>query len=183
MWHYDHLDETKESLLSQGIIDLGGEIDDNMAMYVREALMVLTARNSPEIKIIITSDGGHIKAGLAIYDMLKRYNGRKVGLVNCFCRSVATVILQACTWRQASSHADIKIHNVAVSWADLGDLRRPKKLAALIKALEKDQSSLNLIYSQRTGKNLIAVNRQSDNGQSMTAQEALSFGLIDEVLD
>ena len=77
MWLYEHIDETRKQLLSKNIIDLSGKVDEDMAMYVRDALMILTANNNPAIKVIITSGGGNVTVSLAIYDMLKNYPGKK----------------------------------------------------------------------------------------------------------
>ncbi|MDO8669532.1 MAG: ATP-dependent Clp protease proteolytic subunit [Candidatus Buchananbacteria bacterium] len=182
MWKYDHIDETRQRLLSKGIIDLGGEVDEDMAMYVRDSLMILATNDNPEITIVFTSNGGSVVAGLAIYDMLKNYPGRKIGRVSSFCRSIAAIVLQACDWRIASPNSEIKIHNVAVQSLGLDVLRHPKKIDECIKDMERDQGIINQIYSFRTGQSLRAITRESNRDELMTAQEALEFGLIDEII-
>lgn len=182
MWDYSHIDETRQRLLSKCILDLCGEIDEEMAMYVRDSLMVLAANDNPDITVVLTSNGGDVTVGLAIYDMLVRYPGNITGEVKSFCRSMATVVLQACGHRIASANSQIKIHNVLVSGLSLSVLRNPKKIAALIEDVEDDQRTINKIYSLRTGQNFKTVTRESDKDIGMTAQEALEFGLIDEIV-
>ncbi|PJE58545.1 MAG: hypothetical protein COU81_00180 [Candidatus Portnoybacteria bacterium CG10_big_fil_rev_8_21_14_0_10_36_7] len=182
MWKYEHIDETRQQLLSKGIIDLSGDIDEDMAMYIRESLMILATKGNPDIKIIITSNGGNVGVGLAIYDMLRIYPGRVTGEAKSFCRSMATVILQACDHRMASANSKIKIHNVLVKDLSLSVLRNPQKITKLIASLEADQKIINNIYSLRTGRSLKKITRESDKDIIMTAQEALEFGLIDEII-
>ncbi|MEK7576131.1 MAG: ATP-dependent Clp protease proteolytic subunit, partial [Patescibacteria group bacterium] len=71
MWKHDNLDEVQLGLLKKNILAIGGEIDPPNAIYVREALLRLTAAGSPEITINITSDGGEVDIGLAIFDMIR----------------------------------------------------------------------------------------------------------------
>ena len=182
MWRYVHIDETRQGLLENGIIDLSGDVDEDMAMYVREALIILATKGNPDIKIIITSNGGNVKIGFNIYDMIRNYPGRITGEVNAFCRSIAMVILQACRRRTAMSNASLKIHNVKQEDVSLNDLRNKKKLAALIASLEWDQNRINSLYSQHSGQSLRSINRLSNADRDMKVEEALALGLIDEII-
>ncbi len=182
MWDYDHIDETRERLLSRRVIDLCGEVDENMAMYVRDSLMMLVANDNPDITVVITSNGGEVSVALAIYDMLVNYPGKVTGEIKSFCRSAATLIFQACGRRVISPNSKIKIHNILVSGLSLSVMRNPKKIAIVIAGLEADQRTINKIYSLRTGQSLKKVEKESNRDIEMTAQEALEFGLVDEII-
>lgn len=182
MWDYSNIDATRRELLVRRVLDLCGEIDEDMAKYVRDSLIMLAANDNPDITVLITSNGGDVTVGLAIYDMLVRYPGKITGEVKSFCRSMATVVLQACSHRVATANSQIKIHNVLVNSLSLSVLRNPKKIASLIEDVEADQRTINKIYSLRTGKSFKTVTKESDKDIGMTAEEALEFGLIDEIV-
>jgi len=188
MWLYEHIDETRKQLLSKNIIDLSGKVDEDMAMYVRDALMMLTANNNPAIKVIITSGGGNVTVSLAIYDMLKNYPGKKTGLVISFCRSMAVVILQACDERLALPHSLVGVHSILVDIEKLPSsiTFTPKKILEFVEKVVKDarsaQGIIENIYRRRTGQTLKAIRQVSNKDYDMTAQEALTFGLIDAII-
>lgn len=188
MWKYDRMDEIRHKLLAKGIVDLAGEVDESMALYVREAIMILTANDQPDITIMITSNGGNVAVGLCIYDMLQNYSGEKTGIVNGFCRSMTTVILQACDHRQAMTHARIKIHDVVVDVEKLKtSIILDKKIlhdftTKMVDGVKYDLKVINGIYSRRSGQPLKAVSRLSKENRDLTAKEALAFGLIDQII-
>lgn len=182
MWKYSHIDETRQKLLSKGIIDLGGEMDENMAMYIRDAMRILATNDNPDIEIIITSNGGNITIGLDIYDMIRTYPGKTTGRVESFCRSIATIVLQACDHRLASRHSEIKIHNVTVYKIKYDLITDPNKLDKFITELRSDQKKINEIYIKRTRRTANKIASQSKKDENMTAQEALKFRLIDEII-
>lgn len=188
MWKYEHIDETRQRLLSKGLIDLGGEINEEMAMYVREALMILATNDNPAIKVIITSDGGNVRVGLAIYDMLKSYHGRVTGVICGFCRSSAMVVLQACGERLSLPHTKMKIHDVLVNIQELKSeviLNRRQFnqfYESLARDVRQDQRAINKIYSSRSGQSLRFIRQLSEEDRNLTVQEALEFGLIDKIV-
>ncbi|OGY48969.1 MAG: hypothetical protein A3B89_02990 [Candidatus Buchananbacteria bacterium RIFCSPHIGHO2_02_FULL_40_13] len=189
MWAYDHIDETRQRLLSKGIMDLGGEINEKMAMYVRDALMILATNDYPAIKVIITSDGGNVTIGLAIYDMLKSYPGKITGVACGFCRSFAMVVLQACDHRLALPHIKIKIHNVLVdieklkSEVVLNRGRLDRFMASLAQDVRRDQEYINKIYSRRSGQPPKTIRQLSKSDRELTAKEALKLRLIDRIVE
>ena len=81
MWKFKELDETQQKLLKSGIIDIGGSVDADMALYVREALLRLRAEGNPPVSLHITSSGGSVSIGLDIYDTIRLYLGQKTGIV------------------------------------------------------------------------------------------------------
>ena len=73
--------ETQERLLDKNTVDVVGDIDGEMAFYVRKAIMRLMVKGCPPIEIYISSNGGSVDYGLDIYDMFKLYKGEKTGIV------------------------------------------------------------------------------------------------------
>lgn len=182
MWKNDKLDDVQKGLLEKNIIDISGEIDVDTAFYVREALMRLVAKGSPDIKILITSDGGHVFVGLDVYDLLRNYSGATEGVVYGFARSMAAVILQACKKRIALRHANILIHHIAKTEVSLDILRDKRRTERLRDELEKNQERMYKILVDRTGRKVGEIKRECAKDREMSAEEALEFGLIDEII-
>lgn len=182
MWQHDRLDEVQKKLLDQNIIAIGGDIDSDMALYVREALLRLIGRGSPEIKIFITSGGGSLDASLGIYDGLRTYSGKTTGIVYGYAHSIAVIILQACKKRVGMRHSLFLIHNIRTQEIDLDILCDPKKIAKFRDKLAKAQGMIYQILAQRTNQTIRKIKVKCSQDKVMTAEEALEFGLIDEII-
>ena len=176
------INKLQEGLLDKNIIDLRDEISGDMAEYVREAILYLTIKESPPITIYITSGGGHVNAGLAIYDFLRLYPGQKTGIVAGFAKSMATIILQACDKRQCMLHSNLLIHHIQRNDVSLDDLRSPEKLKEVRDDLEKSQERLYEILCKKTGQSREKIKEVCEKDIDMTSEEAFDFGLIDEII-
>ena len=174
--------ETHNNLLLKDSLWLGGKVDGDMADYVGESFAKLMARGAPPITVYITSSGGSVTVGLDIYDMLSVYPGRVKGVVAAFARSIAVVILQACTTRTAFEHARILIHHISTQEITLDEMRSWKKKQEILADMEKNQERLYRILSRRTGKPVADIRRTCKKNKDMTAREALAFGLIDDIM-
>jgi len=182
MTRYDSLSEVQSNLLQKKIIDLAGEVDQDMFRYVREALIRLTAQDYPEIEILISSKGGDCDIGLDIYDLILNYPGKTIGKAFGFANSMATVILQACDIRLAAKHAFLLIHNPRTSWVSWDELHGQKKLIEKIKFLDVSRSAMLNSYLDRTGRTRRQIEKAMRQAKNMTAEEALKFGLIDGII-
>ncbi|NCN07901.1 hypothetical protein GW933_04455 [Candidatus Falkowbacteria bacterium] len=188
MWKYDSIDPIRESLLFRHILDLSGPVDEEMAKYVHEAMIILQTEGNPDIRIMITSNGGNVDVGLCIYDLIKNYPGHVTGTVTTFCRSVAMAILQACDYRLAYFHAHLKIHDVLVDVNKLeaSNVLNPRAFAKfmeqLVQGVKKDSQRINNIYVKCSGQSKKSISQISKAGQDLSAEEALAYGLIDEIV-
>ncbi len=177
------MDKDNEALLDKGIILLDTEVNAKMANHVYECLTKLEARGSPDIEVRIFTNGGAVRIGLHIYDALRRYKGKKVGLVSSFARSMGAIILQACDERVCLKHAAVLIHHINTQSISLDVIENPTRLAKLRKSMWKDQAALYAILAKRTGKSKKEIRDTCKKDLDMTAEEALSFGLIDRIED
>lgn len=177
------LDEMQLDLLKKGIIDLKGVIDQDMLEYVRDCFVWLTASGSPDICVMISSVGGSVTFGLIIYDLIRVYEGKSVGMVLGGAHSMAACILQACKNRRCTRGSSILIHYLRPDADDirLNVLQNRRKLSKIIKLLEPQQEKLFLIL-ERTRKSRSEIAAQCSKDEMMTAEEALAFGLIDEII-
>lgn len=182
MWKHTELDKVQKKLLKQRIISIGGEVDGSMAMYVREALLRLMGQGSPDIKVLITSGGGSVSVGLDIYDAIRLYPGKTTGIAHGIASSMAAIILQGCTKRIAAVHSRILIHHISTREVNLDVLRDQKRIARMRDDLEKDQTKLYAILAVRTKRSINSIKNECVKDRQMTAEEALEFGLIDEIV-
>jgi len=163
-------------------IDISGEVNGEMLQYVRAAVMFLRSRGTPAVDVTISSPGGRVSEGLDIYDLLRLYPGKKVATVFDRAASMGALILQACDVRKCARHAGVLIHHISTSNVTLDVLRSPKKLAKLRDDMERDQNQLYKILSDKTGQPITTIRRECAKDRMMDADEALKFGLIDEIV-
>ncbi len=178
------MNELRNSLLEQNIINIDSWIDLTVEPYVHSATLRLQVKKCPDVQVLISSDGGSEMMGLHIYDLLRLYPGKEVGKVLTYARSIAAIILQACDQRICARHARIRIHNVRARGEVLSfdRMRSSKEVAKLLAELEKGQVLVDDILMKRTGQSLKEIRRVCKRDRDMTAQEAKDFGLIDEII-
>ncbi|MDP3645756.1 MAG: ATP-dependent Clp protease proteolytic subunit, partial [bacterium] len=132
----------------------------------------------------IRSEGGEIAAGLDIYDEIRLYRGETRGIVMGFAQSMGAIILQACTHRVAARHAEVLIHNNTMirQLTDRDVRRRGDPLADVRRDLLLLRHSTDDIFVRSTGRTKKEIRAQCKLGRPMTAEEALKFGLLDELI-
>lgn len=164
------------------IIDIVGAIEEPMFWYVRRAIMFLRSRNTPDIEVYITSPGGRVSVGLDIYDLLRLYPGHKTAMVHDRAESMGALILQACDVRKIAKHSAVLIHHISSSNVSLDVIQSVRRLKGMRESMETDQRRLYDVLSTRTGKKATIIKRECAKDRHMTAEEALAFGLVDEIV-
>lgn len=167
-------------LLKDRIIFIGTEVNDQVANAVVAQLIFLKAEDpKKDISIYINSPGGIVSAGLAIYDTI-----RFLGLdVNTYCIGMAASLgaLLLCVGtrgkRFALPHSRIMIHQphggITGSSADMHI--QAKEILTMKQTIAE-------IIAEHTGQSLEKVIKDSDRDFFMSAQEALNYGFIDEIV-
>ena len=166
-------------LLEERIIFITGEINDALANTVVAQLLYLEAKDSTkDIDVYINSPGGSVTAGLAIYDTM---NFIKCG-VSTICigmaASMAAFLLSSGEKgkRFALPSSEIMIHQpLGGAQGQASDI---KIQAEHILSLKK---RLNEILAKNTGKPYEQIEINTDKDNYLTAEEALSYGLIDRI--
>ncbi|MCX6781120.1 MAG: ATP-dependent Clp endopeptidase proteolytic subunit ClpP [Candidatus Magasanikbacteria bacterium] len=168
-------------LLKDRIIFLGTPIDDDVANAVIAQLLFLESQDkTKDIKIYINSPGGSVTAGLAILDTMN-YIGPDVSTICVgMAASMGAVLLSAGTKgkRFALPNAEVMIHQV-LGGAE-GQASDVKIRAERIVKMKND---LNQMLSENTGQPFEKVERDTDRDYFMTSAEAVSYGLIDKVIE
>src|SRR5687768_15399128 len=167
-------------LLKESIIFLGTPIDDTIANLVCAQLLHLEGENPDrDISLYINSPGGDITALFAIYDTMQ-YVKPDISTI-CFgqAASAAAVLLAAGKQgkRYALPRARVLIHQpYGQAMGQASDI----ELAA--KEIERMRRLLEEMLAEHTGQPIERIHRDTDRDFIMTANEAMDYGVIDEVI-
>jgi ATP-dependent Clp protease protease subunit len=166
-------------LLKERIIFVTGPIEDNVASLITAQLLFLEAENpKKEIAMYINSPGGLVTSGLAIYDTMQYIRPAVQTLCIGQAASAASLLLCAGQKGQRFSlpNSRILVHQPSASYRG-----QASEIARHAQEIIKLKRRLNEIYSKHTGQTVEAVEKALDRDTYMTAEEARTFGLLDEV--
>ncbi len=162
-----------------GRLFLVGTIDQRMAVDFISAMLVL-AEEQKDVEIIIDSPGGEVSAGLMIYDILKSYKYKITMYCTGFAASMAALILAGGQKgrRFILPHSQVMIHEPLISSGFGGSATSIEKTAQRI--LET-KAVLNKILAEHTGRSVNEINKATKDDNFMTSEEAVQFGICDEI--
>ena len=168
-------------LLKERIIFVNGAIDDAVASVVCAQLLFLESENpSQDISMYINSPGGIVTSGLAMYDTMEYIRPDIATVCIGQAASMGSLLLMAGTAGKRHSLPNARIMTHQPSGGFSGQAADIEIHAREILNLRE---RLNQIYVKHTGKNIKAIQKIMDRDTFMTAEEAQSFGLIDEVVE
>ena len=166
-------------LLEDRIIFLSGEIDDAVANTVVAQLIYLEGKDpTKDVSIYINSPGGSVSAGMAIYDTMNYIKCDVCTICVGMAASMGAFLLAAGTKgkRYALKNSEIMIHQpLGGAQGQASDIKIQAEHILKIKA------KMNRILSENTGKPVEIIERDTDRDNYLSADEALSYGLIDRV--
>ena len=168
-------------LLKENILFLGTPIDDTIANLVCAQLIHLESENpDKDINIYINSPGGDITALFAIYDTMQFIKNDIATICLGQAASAAAVLLAAGTKgkRLALPHSRVLLHQPygQVGYGQVTDL----EIAA--KEIMRMRDLLEEILAQHTGQPIERIHADTDRDFVMEANEALAYGIIDDVI-
>ena len=168
-------------LLKDRIIFLGEEVNDVTASLVVAQLLFLEAEDpDKDISLYINSPGGSITSGMAIYDTMQYIKCDVSTICIGMAPSMGAFLLAAGAKgkRFALPNSEIMIHQ------PLGGMQgQATDIKIHADRIIKIKETLNTILSERTGKSLEEITRDTERDNFMTALEAKEYGLIDEVIE
>ncbi len=167
-------------LLKENIVFLGTPIDDMVANLVCAQLLHLESDNpEKDINLYINSPGGDINALFAIYDTMTYIKPDVATICYGQAASAAAVLLAAGTpgKRFALPHARVLIHQpYAGAQGQVSDI----ELAS--QEIQRLKTALEEILAHHTGQAAEKIHTDTDRDFVMTAEEAVEYGIIDEVI-
>jgi ATP-dependent Clp protease protease subunit len=168
-------------LLSERIIFLGTAINDQVANLVVAQLLHLESEDpDKDISIYVNSPGGHVYAGLAIYDTMQFIKPDVSTICVGIAMSMGALLLAggAKGKRFALPNSKILIHQVS------GGFEGP---ATDIEIHAREALSLRRrldeILAKHTGQDLEKVEHDTDRDYFMTAEESLAYGIVDKIIE
>ena len=168
-------------LLKDRIVFLGGPIDDTVANGVIAQLLFLEAEDpDKDIHLYITSPGGVVTAGMAIFDTMQYIKPDVSTICVGSAASMGAVLLTAGAKgkRYALPHARVMIHQ------PLGGVQgQASEIEIHAREILRMREELNAILAERSGQDIDVVARGTDRDNFMSAQDALDYGLIDQILE
>jgi ATP-dependent Clp protease protease subunit len=167
-------------LLRERIIFVVGAVEDMSASLVVAQLLFLEADNpKKEIAMYINSPGGVVSAGLSIYDTMQFIRPKVTTMCIGQAASMGSLLLCAGEkgMRYALPNSRVMVHQPSGGFqGQASDIQRHAE------DILKVKRRLNEIYVQHTGQTYESIERTLDRDHFMSAEEAKSFGIVDEVV-
>lgn len=168
-------------LLKDRIVFLGTPVDDYVANLIVAQLLFLEKEDADkDIEFYINSPGGSVTAGLAIYDTMQIIKPDVATTCVGQAASMGAVLLSggAHTKRSCLKHARVMIHQVSAGFQ--GTTADINVQAAEI---NRSMDTLMDILAKHTGKDVEKVRKDCDRDYFMSAEESVSYGLVDRVVE
>lgn len=167
-------------LMMDRIIFLGVPIDDDVANIIQAQLLFLSSTdNAADISIYLNTPGGSVSSGLGIYDTMQLVEPDVATICTGMAASMGAVLLCAGTAgkRSALPHSRVMIHQ------PLGGTQgQASDIEIAAREIVRVKQELYSIISEHTGKTMEQIAADGDRDYWMTAQEAVEYGMIDEIL-
>jgi len=167
-------------LLKDRVIFLGTAIDSGVANIIIAQLLFLEKEDpKKDITLYVNSPGGHVTAGMAIYDTMQYLSCDVVTICVGLAASMGAVILTggAKGKRFALPYSEIMIHQ------PLGGAEgQASDIEIAADHIIKTKKNLNLIIAKHSGQDLKKVEKDTDRDKFMSAEDALKYGLIDKII-
>ena len=167
-------------LMMDRIIFLGVPIDDDVANIIQAQLLFLAAKDpGADITMYLNTPGGQVHSGLAIYDTMQLVQPDVATVCTGMAASMGAVLLCAGEKgkRSALPHSRVLIHQ------PLGGAQgQATEILIAAKEIEKTRTELFNIIAQHSGQPYDKVAQDGERDYWMTAEEALAYGMVDEIL-
>ncbi len=168
-------------LLKERIIFLTGPVYDGVSALISAQLLFLESENpNKDISFYINSPGGVVSAGLAIYDTMQYIRSPVSTVCIGQAASMGSLLLAA---GQKGKRYCLPNARVMVHQPSGGAQGQASDIEIQAKEILHLRQQLNEIYERHTGQSLEAIEEKLERDSYMSAQEALAFGLIDEVVE
>lgn len=166
-------------LLQDNIILLDGEITNDKANIVIGELLYLNSQNCDDIYMYINSPGGSVTAGMAIYDTMNFIDNDVCTICVGMCASMAAFLLSsgAKGKRYALQNSEVMIHQPIG-----GAQGQATEIQIAAERILKLKDKMNRLLSNNTRQSLSKIKRDTERDYFMDADEALNYGIVDEIL-
>lgn len=166
-------------LLKDRIIILSGEVTDTSANTIVAQLLYLDSINQNDISLYINSPGGSVTAGMAIYDTMNFVKSDVSTICIGMAASMGAFLLSSGKKgkRFVLPNSEVMIHQ------PLGGVEgQATEIKIAAERILKMKKKLNKMLAENTGKDLKTVENDTERDYFLSAEEAVQYGLVDEIL-
>ena len=166
-------------MLKTRTVLVSGAVDDKLAEKTIAQLLILDAENHEPIRVMITSQGGHVDSGLAIHDILRFIESPIISIGAGWVASIAVPILFGAPKERRFSlpHTRFMLHQPT---GGAGGQAMDIEIEA--EEILKVRDRLNALIASETGQDVERVAKDSDRNFWMDAEEARAYGLVSRVV-
>lgn len=166
-------------LLSDRIIFIHGEINDDLASIVISELLYLDSISHDDISIYINSPGGSVSSGLAIYDTMNYIKSDVSTIGIGLSASMGAFLLSSGTKgkRMILENAEVMIHEVLG-----GTQGQATEIIIETDHIIKIRNKLNKLLAKNTNKSIKKIEEDTKRDHYMTAEEATKYGIVDKII-
>jgi ATP-dependent Clp protease protease subunit len=166
-------------MLETRTIVLSGQVDERLAERVISQLLILNSVNHEPIRMVITSQGGHVDSGYAIHDMMRFIEAPVHTIGAGWVASIGVPILLAADkdHRYSLPNTRFLLHQ---PHGGAGGQATDIRIAA--EEILKLRERLNRLIASETGQSYERVEKDSDRNFWMTANEAFDYGLVSKII-
>lgn len=168
-------------LLKDRIIMVSGVIEPELVNGTIAQILFLSNQDpEADIKIYISSPGGSISAGMALYDTMQLVKNDIQTYCVGMCASMASVLLAGGTKgkRKILAHSTVMIHQPLMN----GLSGQATDIQIHAKEILRWKAVLNNLLVERTGQSLAQIEKDVERDYYLTAEEAIAYGLCDEIV-
>ncbi len=167
-------------LLKDRIVFLSGEIEDAMANLAVAQMIFLEAEDpDKDIFLYINSPGGSVTAGMAIFDTMQHIKCDVSTICIGLAASMGAFLLAAGSKgkRKVLPNSEVMIHQPSG-----GTRGQATDIAIHAEHIIKTKKKMNAILAERTGQPIEKIEADTERDNFMSAEEALAYGLVDEII-
>jgi len=166
-------------MLKTRTVLISGAVDDKLAEKTIAQLLILDAENHDPIRVMISSQGGHVDSGFAIHDMLRFIDSPIIAIGAGWVASIAVPILFGAPKEQRFSlpHTRFLLHQPSG-----GAGGQAMDIGIEAEEILKVRERLNQLIANETGQDVERVAKDSDRNFWMDAQGAVDYGLVSRVI-
>ncbi|MBV1877905.1 MAG: ATP-dependent Clp protease proteolytic subunit [Pseudomonadales bacterium] len=174
-----HSNFMDEKLFKSRAISIFGQINEKIARTTIEHLLALAAESDEAIDIYISSPGGHVESGDAIYDMIKFIKPQVRVIGTGWVASAATTIYLAAKKENRYSLPNTRYLVHQPSGGSRGDAT---DISIQAEQILKTKARINQLIADETGRALAQVEKDTDRDYWMSVDEAIDYGIVFKVI-
>ena len=168
-------------LLEDRVVFFSWEVNSQMSESIIAQLLYLESKDpNKDIIMYVDSPGGHVTAGLAVYDTMQYIKCDVVTIGLGLAASMGSIILTAWTkWKRfVLPHSEVMIHQPL--WGAEG---QATDIAIQAEHILRTKWRLNKILAKHTGQTIEQIEKDVDRDNWFTAEQAVKYGLVDGILE